>query len=167
MFADSVDVLSVSEEPAQVGDGLAGTVATVIRDENKRHKARAQEDAEVHEELRAALQEEEAGARRARLAFQAHMAQEKEKARVKRESLEATDRLNKVRKEQREAEAAVAAMEQVRAYSLDQLGKREEKLRHCVSSESAFASIAKSAQSRRVVARANEPMGVLQNSMGQ
>ena len=36
---------------------------------------------------------------------------------------EATDRLKQVRKAQREAEAAVAAMEQVRVYSLDQLGK--------------------------------------------
>ena len=51
----------------------------VIRTATKRHKALAEEDAEVHEELRAAMQEEEAGARRDRLAFQAHMAQETDK----------------------------------------------------------------------------------------
>ena len=107
----------------QVGASLAGTVARVMHTETKRHRALSQEDAAVHDELRAALQDEKAEARRARLAFQEHMAQEKQKARVQRELQEATKRLKKIRAEQREAEAVVAAMEQMRVYSLEMLGQ--------------------------------------------
>ena len=81
----------------------------------------------VHDALHAALQDEEAEARRARLAFKGQMSAEKEKARVKRELHEATEKLKKIRKEQREAEAVVTAMEQMRVYSLEQLGQGNKK----------------------------------------
>eukprot|EP00959_Pyramimonas_sp_CCMP1952_P210403 4403084-Pyramimonas_sp.AAC.1 len=44
-----------------------GTVASVIRGESRQRKALAKEDAVAHDELRTALQEEEADARRSRL----------------------------------------------------------------------------------------------------
>ncbi|CAK0863844.1 unnamed protein product [Prorocentrum cordatum] len=49
------------------------------------------------------------------------------KARVKRELHEATEKLKNIRKEQREAEAVVTAMEQMRVYSLEQLGQGNKK----------------------------------------
>lgn len=67
---------------SQLGASLAGTVTRVIRDESRRHKALARTDAVVHDELRTALKDEEADARRARLAFQEHMAQERENKNV-------------------------------------------------------------------------------------
>ena len=107
----------------QVGASLACTVTSALHKETKRHKALSQQDALVHDELQAALKDEEDEARRARLAFQDHMAQEKEKARVKRELHVATQKLKKIRKEQKEAEAVVTAMELMRVYSLDELGQ--------------------------------------------
>ena len=111
----------------QVGASLASTVTSVLHRETKRHKALSQEDPMVHDQLQAALQDEEAEARRARLAFKEQMSAEKEKTRVKRELREATEKLKKIRKEQREAEAVVTAMEQMRVYSLEQLGQGNKK----------------------------------------
>ena len=111
----------------QVGASLSGTVSRVLHMESKRHQALSLEDAAVHTELRAALVDQEAAARRARLAFKEQVSREKEKARVKRELQEATQKLKKIRKEQREAEAVVAAMEQMRVYSLDMLGQGNKK----------------------------------------
>ena len=132
----------------QVGASLASTVTSVLRRETKRHKALSQEDAVVHDELRAVLKDEEAEVRRARLAFKEQMSQEKEKARVKRELQEATEKLKKIRKEQREAEAVVAAMEQMRVYSLEMLGQGK-KWRESVSPQSAHAGITSSSESCR------------------
>eukprot|EP00959_Pyramimonas_sp_CCMP1952_P422477 8849946-Pyramimonas_sp.AAC.1 len=89
----------------QVGASLASAVTHVLATETRRHKAFSHGDALVHYDLQAALKDEEAQARRARLAFQEHRAQEKEKTRVKRELHEATGRLKKIREEQKEAQA--------------------------------------------------------------
>ena len=51
------------------------------------------------------------------------MRQTKEKERVSRELAEAKARLQKMRKEIRDAEAVVAARQQIKAYSLQALGK--------------------------------------------
>ena len=51
------------------------------------------------------------------------MRQTKEKDRVKRELAEAKERLKQMRKETRDAEAVVAARHQIKAYSLQMLGK--------------------------------------------
>lgn len=132
----------------QVGASLASTVALVLHKTQKRHKALSQEDAVVHDELRAVLKDEQAEVCRARLAFKEHMSQEKEKARVKQELREATEKLKKIRKEQREAEAVVTAMEQMRVYSLEMLGQGK-KWRESVSPQSALAGITSSSESCR------------------
>jgi hypothetical protein len=73
--------------------------------------------------MRAGLEAEEAVYRRGRLEFQEHMQQKREKARVENELKEAKASLQRARKEQRDAEAVVTAMEEVKVYSLEMLGK--------------------------------------------
>ena len=73
--------------------------------------------------MRAGLEAEEAVYRRGRLEFQEHMQQKREKARVENELKEAKASLQRARKEQRDAEAVVTAMEEVKWYSLEMLGK--------------------------------------------
>ena len=77
--------------------------------------------------MRAGLEAEEAVYRRGRLEFQEHMQQKREKARVLRELKDATTKLQRTRKDQREAEAVVTAMEEVKVYSLEMLGKGKKK----------------------------------------
>ena len=74
-------------------------------------------------EMRAGLEAEEAVYRRGRLEFQEHMQQKREKKRVENELKEAKASLQRARKEQRDAEAVVTAMEEVKWYSLEMLGK--------------------------------------------
>ena len=73
--------------------------------------------------MRAGLEAEEACYRRARVEFQEHMEQKRESLRVKHELQDAVAELQRTRKEQRDAEAVVTAMEEVKAYSLEMLGK--------------------------------------------
>ncbi len=56
-----------------------------------------------------------------------HMQQKREKARVERVLKEAKAKLQRARKEQRVAEAVVTAMEEVKVYSLEMLGKGKKK----------------------------------------
>ena len=74
-------------------------------------------------EMRAGLEAEEAVYRRGRLEFQEYMKQKREKKRVENELKEAKASLQRARKEQRDAEAVVTAMEEVKWYSLEMLGK--------------------------------------------
>ena len=74
-------------------------------------------------EMRAGLEAEEAVYRRGRLEFQEYMQQKREKKRVENELKEAKASLQRARKEQRDAEAVVTAMEEVKWYSLEMLGK--------------------------------------------
>ena len=74
-------------------------------------------------EMRAGLEAEEAVYRRGRLEFQEYMKQKREKKRVENEFKEAKASLQRARKEQRDAEAVVTAMEEVKVYSLEMLGK--------------------------------------------
>ena len=74
-------------------------------------------------EMRAGLEAEEAVYRRGRLEFQEYMKQKREKKRVENELKEAKASLQRTRKEQRDAEAVVTAMEEVKWYSLEMLGK--------------------------------------------
>ena len=55
------------------------------------------------------------------------MQQKRAKARVEHELKEAKAKLQRARKEQRDAEAVVTAMEEVKVYSLDMLGKGKKK----------------------------------------
>ena len=55
------------------------------------------------------------------------MERKREKARVERELKDAVANLQKARIEQRNAEAVVTAMEEVKAHSLDMLGKGRKK----------------------------------------
>ena len=75
------------------------------------------------QEVRAGLEAEEAYYRRARVEFQEHMERNREKDRVKHELKDAVAKLQRAHKEQRSAEAVVTAMEEVKAYSLEMLGK--------------------------------------------
>ncbi len=84
-------------------------------------------DKGVCQEVRAGLEAEEAAYRRARLDFQEHMERKREKARVEDEIKDAVAKLKRARKEQRSAEAVVTAMEEVKAYSLEMLGKGKKK----------------------------------------
>ena len=117
-------------------------------------------------EMRAGLEAEEAVYRRGRLEFQEYMKQKREKKRVENELKEAKASLQRARKEQRDAEAVVTAMEEVKWYSFEMLGKGEEKGRHSAESEGTFGSVAALAQGSRVVARADEPVGIFQNYLG-
>ena len=102
---------------------MAATVSRVMDSEVKRFKVRHRTDAVVQHSMHALLEAEEAQCRRERQDFQEHMRQTQEKDRVKRELKEATDKLQKMRKATREAEAVVAARQQIKAYSLQALGK--------------------------------------------
>ena len=77
--------------------------------------------------MRAGLDAEEAQFQRQRLEFQEHMQQKRAKARVEHELKEAKAKLQRARKEQKDAEAVVTAMEEVKVYSLEMLGKGKKK----------------------------------------
>ena len=106
-----------------LGASLLDTVGRVMHTETKRFNILMRGEEKVLEEMRAGLEAEEAMFRRGRLEFQEHMDQKREKARVAHELKEATAALKRARKEQREAEAVVTAMFEVKAYSLEMLGK--------------------------------------------
>ena len=110
-----------------LGASLLDTVGRVMHTETKRINILMRGDQKVLQEMRAGLAAEEAMYRRGRLEFQEHMQQKREKARVAHELKEATAKLHRARKEQREAEAVVTAMEEVKAYSLEMLGKGNKK----------------------------------------
>ena len=76
-------------------------------------------DKAVCQEVRAGVGAEEAFFRRERVEWQEHMERKREKERVRHELKEAVAKLNRARKDQRRAEAMVAAMQDVKAYSLD------------------------------------------------
>ena len=116
--------------------------------------------------MRAGLEAEEAISSRGRLEFQEHMQEKREKARVENELKEAKASLQRARKEQRDAEAVATAMGEVKVYFLEMLGKGEEKGRRSAASEGTFGSVAALAQGSRVVARADEPVGIFQNYLG-
>ena len=103
------------------------TVNRVMHTETKRFTARARGDEKVFQEMRAGLEAEEAKYSRDRLEFQEHMQQKREKARVENELKEAKAKLQRARTEQRAAEAVVTAMEEVKVYSLEMLGKGKKK----------------------------------------
>ena len=102
---------------------MADTVSRVMDAEAKRAKGRHKDDPAVQQTMHAVLEAEEAQFRRARLNFEEHMRQTKEKDRATRELAEAKGRLQKMRKETRDAEAVVAARHQIKAYSVETLGK--------------------------------------------
>ena len=102
---------------------MAQTVSRVMEAEAKRAKGRHKDDPAVQQTMHAVLEAEEAQFRRARLDFEEHMRQTKEKDRATRELAEAKGRLQKIRKDTRDAEAAVAARQQIKAYSVETLGK--------------------------------------------
>ena len=110
-----------------LGASLLDTVNNVMHTETKRFTTLMRGDANVLLEMRAGLEAEEATYRRERRELQEHMQQKREKARVAQELKEATTKLQRARKEQREAEAMVMAMEEVKAYSLEMLGKGNKK----------------------------------------
>ena len=116
--------------------------------------------------MRAGVEAEEAIYRRGRLEFQEHMQQKREKARVANELKEAKASLQRARKEQRDAEAVVTAMEEVNVYSLDMLGKGKKMGGAPQHQKGTFGSVAALAQGSRVVARADEPVGIFQNCLG-
>ena len=105
------------------GASLNDTVNRVIHSESKRFSTRMRADQGVCQELRAGLEAEEACYRRARVEFQEHMERKRETGRVKHELKDALAKLQTARKEQRSAEAVVTAMEAVKAYSIEMLGK--------------------------------------------
>ena len=80
-------------------------------------------DERVYQEMRAGLEAEEESYRQEMLDFQEHMQQNQENARVKHELKEAKAELQKARKQARAAEAVVTAMDEVKVYSLEMLGK--------------------------------------------
>ena len=102
---------------------MLDTGRRVMHTETKRFNTLMRGEEKVHQEMRAALEAEEAIDHRDRLEFQEHMQQKREKARVNHELKEATAKLSRARKAQREAEAVVTAMEAAKAYSLEMLGK--------------------------------------------
>ena len=106
-----------------LGASMLDTVSRVMHTETKRFNTLMRGEEKVHQEMRAALEAEEAIYRRDRLEFQEHMQQKREKARVNHELKEATAKLCRAPKAQREAEAVVTAMEAAKAYSLEMLGK--------------------------------------------
>ena len=116
-----------NEVGGALGASLKDTVNRVIHSENKRFNTRMRADDRVCQEVRAGLEAEETCFRRARVEFQAHMELKREKQRVKHELKEAVDKLKRARKEQRSAETVVGAMEEVKAYSLEMLGKGKKK----------------------------------------
>ena len=106
-----------------VGASLTATVQRVMHMETKRFNQRNKTDPAVRQELQDLVDAEDAHIRRERAALQEHMRQIKEKDRVRRELAEVTARLKKTRQLNREAEAVVAARAQIKAYSLEMLGK--------------------------------------------
>ena len=110
-----------------LGASLLDTVGRVMHTETKRFNILMRGDEKVLQEMRAGLEAEEAMYRRGRREFQEHMQQKREKARVEHALKEATAKLHRARKEQREAEAVVTAREEVKAYSLEMLGKGKKK----------------------------------------
>ena len=102
---------------------LLDTVSRVMHHETKRINGVMRSEENVLQEMRKGLEAEEATYRRERLEFQEHMQQKREKARVENELKEAKASLQRARKEQRDAEAVVTAMEEVKVYSLEMLGK--------------------------------------------
>ena len=117
----------VKEVGGALGATLSDTLNRVIHSEQKRFNAMMRSDAEVCQEVFAGLEAEEALMRRARVEFQEHMTQKREKDRVKRQLKEAQNALVQVRKEQRNAEAVVAASEAVKVYSMEDLGHGHKK----------------------------------------
>ena len=117
----------VKEVGGAMGASLNDTLNRVIHFESKRFKPRMQTDPGVCQELRAGLEAEETCYRRARVEFQEHMERKRAKERVKHELKDAVAKLQLARKEQRSAEAVVAAMEEVKVYSLEMLGKGKKK----------------------------------------
>ena len=110
-----------------MGASLRDTVSRVMETETRRFARLLREDDTVLQEMRAGLDAEEAQYHRQRLEFQEHMQQKRAKARVEHELKEAKAKLQRARKEQRDAEAVVTAMEEVKVYSLDMLGKGKKK----------------------------------------
>ena len=110
-----------------LGVSLRDTLSRVMHNETKRFNTLMRCDDTVLKEMRAGLEAEEEQYRRERLEFQEHMQQRREKARVEHELKEAKSQLQRARKEQREAEAMVMASQEVRAYSLEMLGKGKKK----------------------------------------
>ena len=110
-----------------MGASLTDTVNHVIHSENKRFNTMMRADKAVCQEVRATVEAEEAYFRRERLEWQEHMERKRETARVKHELKDAVAKLRKARKEQRSAEAVVTAMEEVKVYSLEMLGKGKKK----------------------------------------
>ena len=106
-----------------LGASLNDTVTRVIHTESKRFNTRMRADQGVCQELQAGLDAEEAYYRRERVEFQEHMERKRETGRVKHELKDALAKLQRARKEQRSAEAVVTAMEEVKAYSIEMLGK--------------------------------------------
>ena len=106
-----------------MGASLKDTVSRVMHMETKRIATRMRGDERVYQDLRTWLEAEEESFRRERLAFQEHMQRKREQARVEHELQEARAELQNARKHQRAAEVAVTAMEAMKAYSLEMLGK--------------------------------------------
>ena len=98
-------------------------VSRVTPAETQRFTTRLRGDENVLQEMRAGLEAEEAIYRRERLEFHEHMQQKRETARVEHGLKEAMANLQRARTEQRDAEAVVSAIEEVRVYSLEMLGK--------------------------------------------
>ena len=110
-----------------MGASLRDTVSRVMEKETRRFTRLLREDDTVLQEMRAGLDAEEAQFQRQRLEFQEHMQQKRAKARVEHELKEAKAKLQRARKEQKDAEAVVTAMEEVKVYSLEMLGKGKKK----------------------------------------
>ena len=106
-----------------LGASLLDTVSRVMHSETKRFNGVMRSNENVIQAMHNSLEAEEAVYRRERLEFQEHMQQKREKARVANELKEAAAKLQRARKEQRDAEAVVTAMEEVKVYSLEMLGK--------------------------------------------
>ena len=110
-----------------LGTSLRDTVGRVIRSESKRINAQLHCDPRVYQAMRQSLEAEEAAHRRERFEFQAHMQQQREKDRVHKVLTQTETKLKTTQKKLRDAEALVAANEQVKAYSLEALGKGKKK----------------------------------------
>ena len=110
-----------------LGASLLDTVNRVMHSETKKFNGVMRSNENVIQAMHNSLEAEEAVHRRERLEFQEHMEQKREKARVANELKEATAKLQRARKEQRDAEAVVTAMEEVKVYSLEMLGKGKKK----------------------------------------
>ncbi len=145
---------------------LNDTVSRVIHSESKRFNARMRADKGVYQEVHAGLEAEEACYRRARLDFQEHMERKREKARVEDEIKDAVAKMKRARKEQRSAEAVVTAMAEVKAYSLELLGKGKKNRRQSAASKGTPGSARTFVQGRGTVGRTNERMGFFQANLG-